>query len=85
MRKPAMPQRNVLPGDAADRLSKATLGAGLTIRALEVFAVVAKTGTMVAAAKQLKLTQPAILSNRSAFSSLTVRCDRPFSPCRARH
>lgn len=60
MRKPAKPQRIVLPGDAADRLAKATLGAGLTIRALEVFAVVAKAGTMVAAAKQLKLTQPAI-------------------------
>ncbi|MGA7432488.1 MAG: LysR family transcriptional regulator, partial [Xanthobacteraceae bacterium] len=60
MRKPAKPQRDVLPGNAADRLAKATLGAGLTIRALEVFAVVAKTGTMVAAAKQLKLTQPAI-------------------------
>jgi DNA-binding transcriptional LysR family regulator len=60
MRKPAKAQREVSPGDAADRLAKATLGGGLTIRALEVFAVVAKVGTMVAAAKQLKLTQPAI-------------------------
>jgi DNA-binding transcriptional LysR family regulator len=60
MRKTARTQREVLPDDTADHLAKATLGAGLTIRALEVFVVVAKAGTMVAAAKQLKLTQPAI-------------------------
>ncbi len=60
MRKTAKTHREVLPVDAASRLAKASLGAGLTIRALEVFAVVAKAGTMVAAAKQLKLTQPAI-------------------------
>jgi DNA-binding transcriptional LysR family regulator len=58
MRKPAKPQSS--PDQSGDGLAKAKLGAGLTIRALEVFAVVAKTGTMVAAAKQLKLTQPAI-------------------------
>jgi DNA-binding transcriptional LysR family regulator len=60
MRKTAKTQREVLPNDSASRLAKASLGAGLTIRALEVFVVVAKAGTMVAAAKQLKLTQPAI-------------------------
>ncbi len=60
MRKAAKTQRDVLPASGADPLVKATLGAGLTIRALEVFAVVAKSGTMVAAAKQLKLTQPAV-------------------------
>jgi DNA-binding transcriptional LysR family regulator len=36
------------------------LGPGLTIRALEVFVAIAKTGSMVAAAKELGLTQPAI-------------------------
>lgn len=36
------------------------LGAGLTIRGLEAFVAVAKTGSMVAAAKELGLTQPAI-------------------------
>jgi DNA-binding transcriptional LysR family regulator len=60
MRKNAKIQREVLPGDATGRLGRASLGAGLTIRALEVFVVVAKAGTMVAAAKQLKLSQPAI-------------------------
>jgi DNA-binding transcriptional LysR family regulator len=35
-------------------------GAALTIRSLEVFVIVARTGTMVAAAEQLKLSQPAI-------------------------
>jgi DNA-binding transcriptional LysR family regulator len=60
MRKAAKTQREVSPSQATDRLAKATLGAGLTIRALEVFAVVAKSGTMVAAAKRLKLTQPAV-------------------------
>lgn len=60
MRKPAKAQRRVSSDETADRLAKATLGAGLTIRALEIFSVVAKAGTMVAAAKQLKLTQPAI-------------------------
>jgi DNA-binding transcriptional LysR family regulator len=60
MRKTSKAQRQVSRDTGGDRLVKATLGAGLTIRALEVFAVVAKTGTMVAAAKQLKLTQPAI-------------------------
>jgi DNA-binding transcriptional LysR family regulator len=60
MRKAGKTQREVLPAPGTDRLAKATLGGGLTIRALEVFAVVAKSGTMVAAAKQLKLTQPAV-------------------------
>ena len=60
MRKAAKTQREVFPAGGSDRLAKATHGAGLTIRALEVFAVVAKSGTMVAAAKQLKLTQPAV-------------------------
>ena len=60
MRKPAKTQREGSRRDATGRLAKATLGGGLTIRALEVFAVVVKAGTMVAAAKQLKLTQPAI-------------------------
>jgi DNA-binding transcriptional LysR family regulator len=39
---------------------KSSLGAGLTIRSLEVFVVVAQAGTMVAAAERLKLSQPAI-------------------------
>jgi DNA-binding transcriptional LysR family regulator len=60
MGKNAKIQREILPGDAPGPLGRASLGAGLTIRALEVFVVVAKTGTMVAAAKQLKLSQPAI-------------------------
>jgi DNA-binding transcriptional LysR family regulator len=60
MRKNVKAQREVSPGNAVDRLAKATLGSGLTIRALETFVVVAKAGTMVAAAKQFKLTQPAI-------------------------
>ena len=33
---------------------------GLSLRALEIFVAVAKAGTMVAAAKDLKLTQPAV-------------------------
>src|SRR5215469_6032091 len=60
MGKATKAQRDATPDETADRLAKATLGSGLTIRALEVFAVVAKAGTMVAAAKQLKLTQPAV-------------------------
>lgn len=43
-----------------ERLARISLNSGLTIRALEVFVAVAKTGTMVAAARHLKLTQPAI-------------------------
>jgi DNA-binding transcriptional LysR family regulator len=60
MREKAKIHRVVSPGDTRGALSRASLGAGLTIRALETFVVVAKAGTMVAAAKQLKLSQPAI-------------------------
>jgi DNA-binding transcriptional LysR family regulator len=35
-------------------------GSGLSLRTLEIFVAVGQTGTMVAAAKRLKLTQPAI-------------------------
>jgi DNA-binding transcriptional LysR family regulator len=43
-----------------DSLGKIALESGPTLRALEVFVAVARTGTMVGAARQLKLTQPAI-------------------------
>jgi len=59
-RKDAGVRRERSPGAIASRLTKISAASGLPIRALEVFVVVAKTGTMVAAAKQLKLTQPAI-------------------------
>jgi DNA-binding transcriptional LysR family regulator len=43
-----------------NRLASASSSAGLSIRALEVFVVLAKAGTMVAAAQELKLSQPAV-------------------------
>lgn len=46
--------------NAAGSLPRTSLGAGLTIRALEIFVVVAKTGTMVGAARDLNMSQPAI-------------------------
>ena len=46
--------------EVGDRLGRLTIGAGITARSLEVFLAVAKSGTMVAAAEQLGLTQPAI-------------------------
>ena len=42
------------------RLGRSPLSPGITIRSLEIFVAVATTGTMVAAAKQLQLTQPAV-------------------------
>jgi DNA-binding transcriptional LysR family regulator len=45
---------------ATGSFPRTSLGAGLTIRALEVFVVVAKTGTMIAAARDLNMSQPAI-------------------------
>jgi DNA-binding transcriptional LysR family regulator len=45
---------------AGDRLGRYAIGPGVTIRSLEIFTAVAKSGSMVAAAKQLDLTQPAI-------------------------
>jgi DNA-binding transcriptional LysR family regulator len=44
----------------SDRLGKHSIGPGVTIRSLEIFVTVARTGSMVAAAKRLALTQPAI-------------------------
>jgi DNA-binding transcriptional LysR family regulator len=41
-------------------LGRSPLSPGITIRSLEMFVAVARAGTMVAAAKQLGLTQPAI-------------------------
>src|SRR3981189_2610994 len=38
----------------------APVGSGVTIRSLEIFVAVAQTGSMVAAAKRLDLTQPPI-------------------------
>jgi DNA-binding transcriptional LysR family regulator len=43
-----------------DRLGRHSIGSGVTIRSLEIFVAVAQTGSMVAAAKRLDLTQPAI-------------------------
>jgi DNA-binding transcriptional LysR family regulator len=57
-------------------------GPGITIRSLEIFVAVAKGGTMVAAAKQLGLTQPAISQVIGALeASLGVQLfDRSVRP-----
>jgi DNA-binding transcriptional LysR family regulator len=57
-------------------------GAALTIRSLEVFVIVARAGTMVAAAERLKLSQPAISQMiRSLEQSLGVQLfDRAVRP-----
>jgi DNA-binding transcriptional LysR family regulator len=60
VRKSQANRHERLPAPASEILAKVSLESGLTIRALEVFVAVAKTGTMVAAAKQFELTQPAI-------------------------
>lgn len=49
-----------------DRLS---IGPGLTVRSLEVFLAIARSGTMSAAAEQLGLTQPAISQSISQMES----------------
>jgi DNA-binding transcriptional LysR family regulator len=60
MRRASRSQTRNAQEQPGDRLARSSLSAGITIRALEVFVTVAKAGTMVAAAKQLRLTQPAI-------------------------
>ncbi len=45
---------------AIDQLARLSVGTGLTTRSLEVFVVVARAGTMSAAAEQLGMTQPAV-------------------------
>ncbi len=59
MAKPAKP-RTKTKSATPDRLARASSSAGLSIRAIEVFVVLAKAGTMVAAAEELKLSQPAV-------------------------
>jgi len=55
------------PGKAApDRLS---IGHGLTIRSLEVFLAIARSGTMSAAAEQLGLSQPAVSQSISQMEA----------------
>jgi DNA-binding transcriptional LysR family regulator len=59
-----------------------SLGTGLTIRALEMFVVVAKTGTMVGAAEDLNMSQPAISQTIASLEqSLGVQLfDRSVRP-----
>jgi len=60
MRRTSGSQKRNAQEPADDRLGRSHVSAGITIRSLEIFVAVAKVGTMVAAAKQLQLTQPAI-------------------------
>jgi DNA-binding transcriptional LysR family regulator len=60
MRDNRINKRERAPDPAGEIFAKVSLDSGPTIRALEVFVAVAKTGTMVAAARQFRLTQPAI-------------------------
>ena len=48
---------------------KNSLAGGLSLRALEIFVAVARAGTMVAAAKKLNLTQPAVSQVISALEA----------------
>jgi DNA-binding transcriptional LysR family regulator len=73
-------RRNV--ATARDRIGEFLLGPGITIRSLQIFVAVAKAGTMVAAAKQFDLTQPAISQVIAALeASLGVQLfDRSVRP-----
>jgi DNA-binding transcriptional LysR family regulator len=64
------------------RLGRSPFSPGITIRSLEVFVTVATAGTMVAAAKQLQLTQPAVSQVVAALeASLGIQLfDRSVRP-----
>ena len=67
MAKKARGEDGRAPAD--DRLGRFAIGPGVTMRSLEIFVAVAKAGSMMAAARQLKLTQPAISQIVSALES----------------
>ena len=49
-----------MSADVEEQIARLTAAPGLTVRTLEVFVAVARTGTMSAAAQQLGMTQPAV-------------------------
>lgn len=59
LRRPSHNPRRSADADG-DRLGRLTVSPGVTVRSLEVFLAVARSGSMVAAARQLGLSQPAI-------------------------
>lgn len=79
MRKQRKAPRAVPPTGSPPR---ALLGTGLTIRALEIFVVVAKAGTMTGAARELNMSQPAISQTIASLEqSLGVQLfDRSVRP-----
>jgi len=53
----------------SDRLTRFQIQSGLSARALEMFVVTARTGSMSAAADELELTQPAVSQNIAALET----------------
>ena len=67
---------------AGERISQLTIRPGLSIRAIEIFVTVGKTGSMSAAAERLSLSQPAISQAINIMeNALGVQLfDRSFRP-----
>jgi DNA-binding transcriptional LysR family regulator len=64
-----------MSADVEEQIARLTAAPGLTVRTLEVFVAVARTGTMSAAAQQLGMTQPAV---SQAIGIMEAALNRPL-------